>query len=325
MSKQPYQCPRCEYMCKIRQDIKKHFSRKTICPCKNDIVLTDEIKDFVYINRVYHPPKLNKQQIVNQSINHYNMLNNFLVQMDPLDKIKHLLEYHDKRLLGFEDRLEVHYSYRVDRMENDKYVTPYMLNQENLLSEIDKLSKIDISHDPENKIGLMNILHDRTMKRLKIWSGFEWESFLEDIGAKEIVSLIKSYFFDIYEKYLLIKLHKDGQAGYDRAKIKEHLEIYYKFIGMFDLFPYIIDVTDSEILGHRLKEDNERFLGETYMCLYQKLKISQKQSELNHIKRSVISILKNNTNHNIDQLNQSISELVKVNRDFKEKIVGQYE
>ena len=61
MSKQPYQCPRCDYMCKIRQDIKKHFLRKTLCPSKNDIVLTDEIKDSVYKNRVYHLSKLNSR------------------------------------------------------------------------------------------------------------------------------------------------------------------------------------------------------------------------------------------------------------------------
>jgi hypothetical protein len=56
-----YTCFRCEYKTKEKYRMKDHlYKRIKPCPAKSllkDIELTDEIKDYILINRVYHIPK----------------------------------------------------------------------------------------------------------------------------------------------------------------------------------------------------------------------------------------------------------------------------
>lgn len=317
----PYICPRCDYHCNQKKDMKKHFARKTSCPDMNNVVLSPEIMETVLENHKYHEPKdTEKPNIIKQTVNNYNILNNFVVKMDTLSKIDCLLDYKDQPLIGFEDGLEKYFEYRINRLDNDKYHTPYTLDQDRLISIIDDVTKIDRNH-----IEKLNVIFDKTLRRLKVWSGTEWESFLEEIGAKEIVSLVKSYFLDTYEKYLLIKLHGDGQAGFNRTDIVEHLKIYYQFIGVFSLPPFVVDNNDIDILGHRLIECNDNVLGERYMKIYQEEKSNMKVNQKNQIKRKVINIIKHNTIHNVNELNQIIFELAKVNDDFKEVLLKSYQ
>jgi hypothetical protein len=55
----PYTCPRCDYKNKDKYSIRRHlYDRTQECPAyKNDIELTDEIKEYILKNRVYQIPK----------------------------------------------------------------------------------------------------------------------------------------------------------------------------------------------------------------------------------------------------------------------------
>lgn len=51
----PYTCPRCGYSTILKGNIKTHFTRANICPSYiKDLDLTNEIKDYVLVNRVYN-------------------------------------------------------------------------------------------------------------------------------------------------------------------------------------------------------------------------------------------------------------------------------
>lgn len=54
----PYTCPRCNYNCPRRDTMRTHFKRNRGCPNINNVELTDEIKNIVLNDRVYHPPKI---------------------------------------------------------------------------------------------------------------------------------------------------------------------------------------------------------------------------------------------------------------------------
>jgi hypothetical protein len=57
MPKKPnYQCPRCGYETHQRGHMNSHFyNTKKSCPAiKNPIDLTDEIKEYILDNRIYH-------------------------------------------------------------------------------------------------------------------------------------------------------------------------------------------------------------------------------------------------------------------------------
>jgi transcription elongation factor Elf1 len=58
----PYTCPKCGYNTILKGHIRDHFNkRKTLCPAiTNNIELTEEIKEYVLLNRVYNIPKPEK-------------------------------------------------------------------------------------------------------------------------------------------------------------------------------------------------------------------------------------------------------------------------
>lgn len=58
-----WECPRCKYRTDVKQNMVTHFNRKIPCPCDdpiNGIELTDDIKNYVYLNRKYKPTKQTK-------------------------------------------------------------------------------------------------------------------------------------------------------------------------------------------------------------------------------------------------------------------------
>jgi hypothetical protein len=318
-----YKCPRCGYTCSLKKHIRQHFSRKKACQDRFDVRLTEEIIEKVCDEGFYHPsdPSKSAKSInIGQIVNNYNTMNNLVVQMDFNDKMFHLLDYQKRNLLCFEDNLEQRFEYRVKRLEDDKYRDGYYLSQDDLFGLVNDVTKIDREH-----LEKFNILFDKAIKRFKLYRGKSWESFLEDIGAKELVSLIKSYYLDTYEVYLIKHLHREGGTKLNRSKLAEHLEIYYRFIAAFDLAPYVVDNSDEELLGHRLVESSSHLLAEKYMTVYCEQKGLVKPSEKNRIKRKIISIVKENTIHNISELNQTVLDILKVDENFREVIVKSLE
>lgn len=86
MSRPQYKCPRCSYKTPQKSNMRRHlYELKIICPaCTLDIELTDEIKEYILLNRVWHQPKINVEaqeptviQIINQNNVHGNYVNNF--------------------------------------------------------------------------------------------------------------------------------------------------------------------------------------------------------------------------------------------------------
>lgn len=83
--KLPYTCPACGYETIQKNDMNKHFY-KVLKPCPkqlNNIDLTDDIKEFVLANRIYHPPK-NETLSLTQTINVNNTVVNYIDDVDTL-------------------------------------------------------------------------------------------------------------------------------------------------------------------------------------------------------------------------------------------------
>ena len=320
--KPDYQCIRCGYNCKRKDYMYKHLFEKTK-PCQgclNDIELTDEIRHCIIKNRRYIIKKQLTKNIINQTINNYNTLNNFINQMDPIAKLDKLLSYQNIDQIDFEEHLDNRLVNRIKRLEDKSYRAPYVLNLENLLELINLVTKVDAE-----KLKQFSVLFDKKIGRLKIYRDKGWETFIEEFGIKEIVSLIKSYYLDTYELYLIRNLHADCSNISNRQTLNEHIEIYYKFIYIFDLMPTIFGLEDNEILGHSLVETNPHYLEEKYMKLYYSQKNKVKQIERDRIKKRLSKIVKENTAHNIEELNQVILEILKIDEDFRKELFETYQ
>lgn len=323
-----YECPRCNYHTPRKYRMSHHFEHlKNPCPNRTGLILTNEIKSEVLKNHVYIKPVENiispsksisrqsPNMTLNQTIHNYNVVNSLVSSMETLEKMHLLLDHQGVRQLDFEDQLELDFQPRLDKMERDEFPTGYSLNHEGLLNLVDGVTKLE-----ESDLQKFNILFDRTLNRVKILSCGKWDNYLEEIGIKEVIRLLKSYFFDSYELYL-IKHLQGSDLKKDRFTLKEHLDVYYKFIGTFDLDPVVCTQSDKSILGFNPKDNNEYHLAEYYGNIFSDIKNSTKVAEKNKVKRTVTNIIKDNSTHNINTLNKIMFDLIKTDNDFFEQLV----
>jgi hypothetical protein len=274
--------------------------------------LTDEIREIVLKDRKYHPPKR-----ITKIVNNYNTLNKIVLGMDISEKMDHYLQYSQQKMLDFEDKLENHFEYRVERLEQNKYRGGCFLTENDFVKLVDDVTKIS-----QENLEKFNVFYKKTVKRFQLYRGTSWESYIEEDGARELVSLIKSYYLDTYEAYLIRHLHCDDIETLDRGKLKEHLAIYYRFISAFELRPFIVDQEDRDILGHRLVENTSHYLAETYLKQYIDEKDALKRNEKVRIQKKVINVIKENTVHGIGQLNQVLFQILKVDDKFREQLIN---
>lgn len=333
----PYICPSCEYTTPLKWMIKRHFEAlKKPCPSKTGVVLNPEIINYVLENHEWRvintpanviptptpvltsvsPPTQPHPAIkLSQTFNNFNTIHAVVSNMESLEKIKLISDHQGIRHLDFEDRLESDFQPKLDKLENDEYTDGYFLSHDGLLKLVDGATRMDL-----DDINQFNILFDRTVNRVKILSCGKWDNYLEEIGIKEIIRLLKSYFFDSYELYL-IKHIQGNDPKKNRFVLREHLDIYYSFIATFDLDATVCSQTDEIILGYNLKENNEYYLAEYYGKIYRDLKNQIKVAEKNKIKRRITNIIKENTTHNLNKINKIMMDLIKTDNGFIELLM----
>lgn len=134
-------------------------------------------------------------------------------------------------------------------------------------------------------------------------------------GTRDLILTIRDNFFDFYEIYLLRKIYVSEKTEY-----KEFLEDYYKFIGCFDIKPYIEDKNDCDILGYEDGDYGVYKIEEYWMPKYKEIVDNMKKYEINKIKREVDTILKNNTKKNIKKLNSELIDLITNDEEFKSSL-----
>lgn len=319
MVRHEYHCPRCDHKTVHRNDMKKHFERKKICANERGVELTDEIKNVVLTEHRYHPPVKDTRNIV---INN-NTLNKFILKMDFNEKMKHILEYKNKKLVCFEDTIENQFENRVNRLEMDKYPNGYFLEQNDFFKIVNSVTRIR-----KENIEDFGIFYRKTIRRLELYSGTTWEMFIDEDGALEVIRLIKSYFLDHYEQYIIKQLFKsDGeeseQIGIDHPKLLEYLKIYYRFISIFELRPFVSDCTDKDLIGKELSEQTNHVLAEKYMGLYSDEKGNLKACEKNQTKKKIINIIKDNTSQNVTELDALVVEILRADDLFKQRVLDE--
>lgn len=324
VKRDPYTCPRCGYTVSRKDCMKQHlFSLKKPCQAiKHDIELTDEIKTMVLTNRKYHIPK-DLQSIVNTTINNYNQINNFISNMDTIEKLTRYLEYKKIDICDFEDRVDDAYHKNVRKLENDSYKMQFKLKLSDLFEIVDAVSKLC------NGLEDFNIMYDEKLNKLKIFSFGEWRSLLLDSGVKEMIETIQKCYLDTYECYLIRKLHNVGIdiSVLDKTILLEHLSDYYKFLSCFDVTPYVDGKNDYQILYNTEDEryhtivtcnDIDNFsLNDKYNSLYISIKNKNTTADTTRMRRDVKDIIKRNTKFNLLELNKKMVELFQMDEQFK--------
>jgi hypothetical protein len=308
----PYTCPRCNFQSKNKKDMRRHlYDRKKECPgTHNKISLTNEIKEEILKDKIYKIPKEEKPKTIINNITQYNTLNNFIGNMDTFEKLGKFMDYKQLETTSLEESIEKKFAVRIYNMKGDKFKYGYDLGNNRLFDIVDELSKIRSFSD-------LNIIYDDKLKELNLFKSGCWENYLVDRGLREVIDIMKDIFLDHYEKFLLRKIFVTEKNLRHKQEYKDHLIEYYKFIGSFEIIPYIQDKDDCDILGDDDGDFGKYTVEEKWMPKYNEIVDNMKRYEINKTKKSVDNILKNNTKKNLKNLNKEIIDLVTSDEEFK--------
>jgi hypothetical protein len=313
----PYLCPRCGYSTAKKTNIKNHFfQKKKPCPASvNELELTEEIMNHVLDNRTYKI--VDEAKTVNQVINQYNQLNNFIGNMDHYDKLEEMLNYRGAKTIGFGDKVEQRHEREISRLDTNRYKYGIEFGQDRILDILDQ----SIQAKPE-RIEEINVLFNQKLNKISMFHDDQWYSYMMETGSKEIIRIVKDYLLVSYEKFILRKLFHPTHAAnaYDRAQYELQLTDYYEFLAIFDLYPYIYGRDNSEIIDCEISE-NGHFIEDFGMKLYQEKKSELSKSKINRTKKQVVDIIKRNSSFNIENLNKDIVKIINTDDSFKEKLI----
>lgn len=300
-----YVCPRCGYKTLQKNDMRRHlYSKKRVCPgIISKVDLTDEIKQDIMDNHVYHPPKQTQQQSLNVQININQQINNYIAKLDSVNKLNAYLEYHNQALNQLSSQLENEYGDKRRSIENDtKPISHFQLSTDDIIGIIDKATS---ANDMLN----MNVLYDKPTDRLKIFDEDEWESYAFEQGVKELTKKLQDNYLDDYEIYLLQKFI--DSSAFTKQCARECLQEYYKFLVTFDIKPLPLQSKDPNF--HQYKEPCYTI----YSNVQEKLTISK----MHETKRLVYNMIKKNCLANTLELNQTLMDIIKMDESFRNKII----
>jgi hypothetical protein len=324
--KDNYLCIRCGFSTKIKNDIRRHFyNLKKICPAtKNNIELTDEIKEYILNNRIYIIPKPQKPEkptiinnINNQIINNYNQINNLIMSMDPIEKINKYIKYKNIELVDIDERLNETFESKANKLKNNKFKY-FHLNLQSIIGIIDEITTI-------KDINTLNIFYDNILNKIKIFCDNEWLSLLLDFGIITIIDKIQYAYLNSYECYLIRKIINENNY-HSKQELKEILEEYYKFLAWFDIQPYIFSKNNNKILFNdnddKYYESSNNFtIYNDYYKLYTNIISKINKTEQAKVKKGIESIIKKNTKSFIIELNKKYLESLQNDEEFKKDFI----
>lgn len=315
----PYTCPRCGYKSTIKTNFHNHlYKKKKVCPVLvRDIELTEARKEYLMENRIMLPeqttqPQPTPQQTFNSTINNFNIMNNYINKLDPIDKITKYVEHNDIQLIDFEKHVEQTYERSIHKFENDEYIQ-CKLDKRALMNIID-----DITTFKDKEVKAFNVIHDEVSDKIKMYQSGRWNSQLFDDGIDDIVYKLKTCYLDFYESYLIRKAHKNG--AFVKQQMKELLKEYYMFIISFNLDPYVKDQTDGDLLGDESMNDRHDTC-EEYHSFFIRIREDIKHMEVKRIRKDVGNIIRKNNKSNLVDLNSKVLDLIQADEEFRSRIL----
>lgn len=312
-TKPPYTCPRCNHQTPLRKDMKRHlYNLKKICPgFQNNIVLTEEIKSSILENRVCDTHFLNVK--ATPSLN----LNSLVLDMDTCDKLKNILEWKNESPINYGDLVESTNLEKIQNLENRGYRFGFQLDYNNIYEIVDQ--SIQIKNKEE--ICKMNLHYIPELGKIAIYHDDEWTNYLYDIGLNKVINIIRNYYLESYEKYMLYKIFVDKNASaFECNEYKNRLNQYFRFLVVFDLYPSSKDLVNEDCLVG-FSHEKSFFISDHCMDRYNEQKENLKKSEIASIRKQIGDIIKTNSIANVKMLNKYVINLAVNDEAFKQKLL----
>lgn len=272
------------------------YTLKVTC---NTIHVAECIKQHVFYNRVYKPPK--PPSVIKKITIKNTQINNIFNKIDLAQKIS-LLDL--KNTIPCSDKVAFLTQHESNIYANE---TPGLVLDDNhfelLVGKMCRSHKSDLSD--------MNVLVDFKADRMMIYDDDKW--FDQDLssGVKMLMACVHDNFMNEHERYL-IKCYKSTIHLREKQDIREQILHYYIIISAFDLMPYVFNRCDDDILDNQSRAHHcEDELYPMYKQIKKKLLISKKKSLYSNILKAIKSNSKITNmflNERLFTLSQSDSE-----------------
>jgi hypothetical protein len=289
----------------------------------NDIDLNDEVKEAILLDRIYHIPKVTEQHVVNQTINNYNTMNNFLNGIEPMKKLGEYLKHTKTQTIPFERSIEL--MYEKQRLKLEKGQGFHHMDTDHLFEVIDSLTGVE-SKNMED----FNFFFDHEVNRLNMFESGEWKDLYVTSGLKKVINMIQDYFWHTYECYLIKKIHKTMNI-IEKQKFRELLAEYYSFLASLDVDPYVKGTPNNKIM---FTGDDDEFwtttslndveaysLSHEFFKLYNQTRDDMTIRKREKLKQDLKDLLKRNSKRNAQELNKVIMSLINVDTEFKQDML----
>ena len=333
VSRPPYECPRCGYETALKCHMVKHFRElKKPCPTlRSDTELTEDVKAYVLANRVFRdarsrvsmaqpppaapppnaPPPTNV--IVQNIINQYNTVNNFLNCLDPIDKVNKYMGHRNQALTDFDSFVGRKYASTVQRLErgSEQFYRPNDFLQ--LVNEVSNPSGIEE----------FNLMYDAPSDKVKIYEFGGWREFLTSSGLLRIVETLKDNLLDAYELSLVQKMRNRGTDPREQAECREYLVELYRFLAAFKLEPHVTNLSNEQIMGGVAGYDGDEGtdIEEACCSTYREIRDSQPSAYVNKLMRDIGKIVQKNSAVAVRDVNRAVLELFNSDVAFREVLL----
>lgn len=318
-----YKCARCSYETNKKSNINNHFNRKRVCANVNNIELTDEIKQTILDNRIYHPPApVQAPTTINNTINNVNIYNT-VSKMDPEYKIEKLMEHLNREVINLDDyhhfnRMRKSLLHHKDR-EEEKY-TITCRHIEDLFKEvIDFLQSFFNEDNPDRNV--YNCFIKSNM--FHIYDNDCWEQNTVPGGLKLFIKTLKSMVFDAYEVCLIRQLMIWQKRPQARTALKE----YYAFILSFDNQPTFREGrnSDNKLLYNKNEPEYDQEptydLVEELADIWNSVVNDMKEYKKINNNKTLKQIFTNHSDKTFRNLDKQVTQAISGNTDFQNQLI----
>ena len=177
----------------------------------------------------------------------------------------------------------------------------------------------------------LNIIYDKKFNKYKIYDMGKWNGHaVMDNFIHTVLVTVQEHYFNTYECYLIRKIEVSSLCYQDKIILKDRLSDFYKFIGCFQIEPYVKDKNDTQIMFNPddknydscqdLTDENTE-ISIKYFNLYARVDGETTKSFSSTTKKNVLDIFKKNTLHNMEELNKAVIALFNMDEEFKTSIL----
>jgi hypothetical protein len=137
-------------------------------------------------------------------------------------------------------------------------------------------------------------------------------------GTCVTISRTRSYalveiYLEAYETYLIRKI--ETTTGAEQSSLRTSLEDYYRFVASFKIPSCVVGKNDAQILNN--DDDGTFTIVDRYNSMYLRIANELTAAETKSIMRIILAEVKATTRTNLNELNNSIMDIIHVDPEFK--------